>query len=210
MVNVITRHNRDRYQPLVEAMHVDRKRIFVDWLKWDVPVVEDRFEMDQFDTEDAVYLVIADPETGKHMGSVRLLPSTVPHLLSDVFPELVEGEVPRADDVWEITRMCTTPDIARSWTQVQVWRQLAVALVEFGLMAGIRQYTLITHMPFVPTLISAKWNCTPLGLPVEMDGVDVAALAVDVDAPTLARMRAAFGPKHSLLQLDDQSLPLAA
>lgn len=210
MVSVITKHNRHRHAPLVNAMHADRKRIFVDWLKWDVPVVEGEYEVDQFDTEDAIYLAIADPASGKHMGSVRLLPSTVPHLLSEVFPQLVDGEVPRAHDVWEITRMCTTPEIARSWTQVQVWRQLAVALVEFGLLYGIRQYTLITHMPFVPTLISAKWTCTPLGLPVPMDGVDVAALAVDVDPPTLARMRAAFGPKHPLLQIDDQALPLAA
>ena len=34
-----------------------RKRVFVDLLKWDVPVLDDAYEIDQFDTPDASYLV---------------------------------------------------------------------------------------------------------------------------------------------------------
>lgn len=210
MVKIITAHNRARHTELIEQMHIDRKRVFVDWLKWNVPVVDGRYEIDQFDSENAVYLVVADADSGAHMGSVRLLPSTAPHLLSDVFPHLVEGEVPRQIDVWEITRMCTTPAIAKTWTQVEVWRQLAIATMEFGLLYGITAYTIVTHMPFVPTLISCPWNVTPLGLPVPESGVDIAAFTIDVDPATLARMRSSFGPKHPLLQIEEHALPLAA
>ena len=43
-------------------MHRDRKKIFVDALKWDVPVVDGQYEIDQFDTDDAIYLLASMPQ----------------------------------------------------------------------------------------------------------------------------------------------------
>ena len=111
MVDVVTANNRHKYREMVDAMHADRKRIFVDSLKWEIPVVEDKYEIDQFDNEDAVYLLALDPKKQLHMGSVRLLPSSKPHLLGDVFPMLCDKGVPRGDDIWEITRLCTAPQL---------------------------------------------------------------------------------------------------
>ena len=53
---------------IVEA----RKRVFVDLLKWGVPVLDGTWELDQFDNEEAIYIVIADAG-GRHLGSARLL-----------------------------------------------------------------------------------------------------------------------------------------
>ena len=36
MVDVVTANNRHKYRELVDAMHADRKRIFVDSLKWEI------------------------------------------------------------------------------------------------------------------------------------------------------------------------------
>jgi acyl-homoserine lactone synthase len=44
----------------LRAMFEARKRVFVDLLKWDVPVLGGRFEVDQFDDEHAAYLVLSD------------------------------------------------------------------------------------------------------------------------------------------------------
>jgi N-acyl-L-homoserine lactone synthetase len=44
----------------LRAMFEDRKSVFVDLLKWDVPVLDGRFESDKFDDEYANYLIIAD------------------------------------------------------------------------------------------------------------------------------------------------------
>ncbi len=60
---------------MLRAMFEDRKSVFVDLLKWDVPVLDGRFEIDQFDDEHATYLIIADGD-GDHLGSARLLPTT--------------------------------------------------------------------------------------------------------------------------------------
>jgi len=72
MVNLITAHNRAKFRAPLEAMHRDRKKIFVDALKWDVPVVDGQYEIDQFDTDEAIYLVALAPESQRHLGSVRL------------------------------------------------------------------------------------------------------------------------------------------
>lgn len=89
--------------PLLRAMFEARKRVFVDLLKWDVPVLDGRYEVDQFDDEHAVYLIVADQQ-GEHAGSARLLKSIRPHILDTLFPGLCAAPPPRASDVLEITR----------------------------------------------------------------------------------------------------------
>ena len=88
---------------VLRAMFAARKHVFVDLLKWDVPVVDDRYEIDQFDDEHAFYLVITDG-TGRHLGSARLLETTRPHILDSLFPDLCDGAAPKGRDVREITR----------------------------------------------------------------------------------------------------------
>ena len=89
----------------LRAMFEDRKSVFVDLLKWNVPVLDGRFEVDEFDDEHAVYVVIAD-EAGDHLGSARLLPTTRPHILGSLFAQLCAAPPPTGPGVFEITRFC--------------------------------------------------------------------------------------------------------
>src|SRR3546814_6432495 len=63
---------------VLRAMFAARKEVFVDLLKWDLPVLDGRFEIDQFDTPAAHYLILAD-EWGRHRASARLLPTDSSH-----------------------------------------------------------------------------------------------------------------------------------
>jgi hypothetical protein len=90
----------------LRTMFEDRKSVFVDLLKWDVPVLADCFELDEFDDPHATYLIIAD-EDGDHLGSARLLPTSRPHILSTLFMDLCAAPPPRGGDVFEITRLET-------------------------------------------------------------------------------------------------------
>lgn len=98
----------DRRSPVLASMFAARKRVFVDLLKWDVPVLDGRYEVDQFDDEHATYLVLAD-RAGRHLGSARLLPTSRPHILDRVFPALCAAEPPRGVAVAEITSEVLTP-----------------------------------------------------------------------------------------------------
>ncbi|WP_107393716.1 acyl-homoserine-lactone synthase [Sphingomonas fennica] len=64
MIHIIENHLAADKRPLLQSMFADRKRLFVDLFGWDVPVVDGQYEMDEFDTAGAVYLVIADAGGG--------------------------------------------------------------------------------------------------------------------------------------------------
>ena len=94
MIKHLTREDEAVCPLLFRTMHEDRKQVFVDMLKWDIPHDGLR-EQDQYDTDDAQYLILQDKLTTEHLGSVRLLPTTRPHMLLDVFSHLCDGAVPR-------------------------------------------------------------------------------------------------------------------
>ncbi len=202
MIRVIDNSNRETSREALSAMHADRKAVFVDRLKWNVPVVDGRYEIDEFDNEHAVYLIAAHPETGEHLGSVRLLPTTRKHLVGDIFSMLIEGEVPRGADVWEITRLCTSPNLADWEAHNRVREQLATALIEYALTMGITRYTMMTHTAYLSQLLATGWDVEPLGLPKDVGGQQLGALQVNVHASTLQLFRKKFAISESVLRLD--------
>ena len=201
MVDVVTANNRHKFRDQVDAMHFDRKRIFVDSLKWDIPVVEGKYEIDQFDNEEAVYLLALDAKKETHLGSVRLLPSSKPHLLGEVFPMLCDQGVPRADDIWEITRLCTAPQLRgrEAWLARSY---LAVGMVEFALLYGINKYTCVAETSWLSSILAVGWECEPLGLPKEINGETVGALIINITPATLQLFRMKMGWRHPVLELD--------
>ena len=90
---------------LFRSMFEERKRVFVDLLRWDVPVIAGRYEIDQFDNDRAVYIVVTGDD-GEHRASARLLPTTHEHILGTIFPDLCEEAPPRGSAILEITRFC--------------------------------------------------------------------------------------------------------
>src|SRR3546814_14592775 len=86
-------------------MFASRMCLFVVRLGWDVPVVDGHYEMDQFDNADTIYLIVAYDDCG-HAASIRLFPSTRPHMLGTLFPHLCPLGVPVDEATWESTRLC--------------------------------------------------------------------------------------------------------
>lgn len=82
---------------------VYRHEVFVELLGWDLQT-PDGCESDQFDRPDTVY-VVARTDEGRITGCARLLPTTKPYLLGEVFPQLLNGlPPPVSDDIWELSR----------------------------------------------------------------------------------------------------------
>lgn len=181
-------------------MHHDRKRVFVDALGWRLRAPGSWLEVDEFDSDHAIYLVATDPGGG-HQASLRLLPSTQPHMMSELFAGLCpEGPI-RSDQVWEISRLVTSPDLPRGTSVFAVHRWLAMALVEFALLNRITRYVLVAEARRVPALLSVGWDVDPISLPVEHEGGEIQALAINVAATTLAEMRARFGVPGPVLAI---------
>ena len=167
---------------VLSSMFEARKRVFVDLLKWDIPVLGGTWELDQFDNEEATYIVIAGDD-GRHLGSARLLPTTRPHILDTLFADLCDGSVPCGPQVFEITRFCLDRSL-RAAERREVRNRLVTALAEHALESGIARYTAIAEMGWFQQILSFGWRCMPLGLPQIRTSGMLAALAIEIDAET--------------------------
>ena len=181
---VVTQGSEPLEQAVLRAMFEARKQVFVDLLKWDVPILDGRFEIDQFDDAHAVYLIVTD-EAGAHLGSARLLRTTRPHILGSLFPELCAGPVPAAPDIWEITRFCLGRN-HNARQRLVTRNRLVTALVGHALGYGITAYSGVAEMGWLQQILAFGWRCRPLGLPRIAGGAMLGALRIDISEETPA------------------------
>ena len=174
---------------VLRSMFAARKAIFVDLLKWDVPVIDDKYEMDQFDDEHATYLVLAAPD-GTHLGSARLLPTSRPHILGSLYAGLCQKQPPQAANIFEITRFCLDRGLSARERRA-VRDTLVVALVEHALTAGICAYSAIAEMGWFQQILTFGWRCRPLGVPQVIGQTTLAALYIEIDRTTPSLLAAA-------------------
>lgn len=208
MIQHYTRMSAATQPELFQSMHADRKRVFVDMLKWDVPH-DGVFEKDQYDTDRADYLILKDCGTGAHCGSVRLLPSTGPHILGDVFPFLCEGKVPRGPRIREITRLVVSPSISRR-ERLHTRNMLGRAMVEFAHHRGIEFYTAVCEIGFLTQLLASGWRIDPLGLPREVAGSTIGAVLIHVEPESISKTSEQWCHPGPALRFVESSPALAA
>ena len=201
MVQIITASNSHLYPTELDGMYRDRKRVFVDWLKWKIPVVDGVREIDKFDNADAIYLLASESRTRKHIASLRLLPTDRPHLFSTVFSNLCEGEIPAGEDTFELTRFCVSPDVAKPVAH-RLRDMMWVACVEYAVTHGIRKYTCVTHIQFLSQILAAGWEAEPLGMPQKVDGGEIGAVLLHISPETLADARQRYGYRTAILEGD--------
>ena len=175
---------RPSAEPPLKAMFEARKHVFVDLLKWDVPVLDGRFELDQFDDPHAEYLIIGDGK-GRHLASTRLLRTTRPHILDSLFPQLCATRVPRGPAVREITRFCLDPRVG-ALARREARNVLVSGLVEHALAKDIEIYTGVAEFGWFQQILAFGWRCRPLGLPQLVDGRMLCALAIEITPGTPA------------------------
>ncbi len=106
MIVVLEQYNTHKYSHLIDEMFRLRARAFHDRLNWDVKVTGGK-ERDRYDDEQPVYIIYCDHQAREVKGSLRLLPTTGPTLLADIFsdtlPEAVNLSAPA---IWECSRFC--------------------------------------------------------------------------------------------------------
>ncbi len=186
MIYVIDNHLTPVNRPLLQSMFADRKRLFVDLFKWDVPVVDGQYEIDQFDNVDATYIVAANAD-GEHEASMRLLPSTRPHVLGTLFPHLCPLGVPIGDAIWESTRLCL-PQRHGTDRRRELRNELISAMVDFALDRGIERYTGVIPDGFRKEVLAMGWQAEPLGPAVRIAGGPIGAFLIHMTPETPERL----------------------
>ena len=200
MITIINKDNRHLHKPEMDEMFRQRHRVFVQELGWSLPLAHQGREMDQFDREDTLYILLRD-KWGNLIASKRLIPTVKPHLLSDIFPHLVEQEVPRAASIWESSRTC----VPREHRRCGVTEKLFLAMMETALLMGIEKITFVSSTSVYPIILDAGWTIQPLGLPQkDLDDEEIIAAAIEVSPGSLRQMRRRYSSTHVAIL----SLPL--
>ena len=128
---------------IFERMFRQRKRVFHDEKQWDVKVVDGEFEIDKYDRDDTAYLMSFDP-SGAMVGSIRLLSTATPHMMSGPFGEMFPEVSFRSPAIWEATRFVSLGGGALQPNGVSTAAcELLLGMCRFGLDHGIGHITAV-------------------------------------------------------------------
>ncbi len=184
-------HEAARLSPQLAAeLGLYRYRVFVEQLGWKLPSEEEKYERDQYDRDDTIY-VFARDASGRMCGCARLLPTTRPYLLQEIFPHLLADDIPapRAADVWELSRFAASPeDGAEPGSLAWSVRPMLAAAVECAARRGARQLIGVTFCSIERLFRRIGVHAHRAGPPVSIDGRMVVACWIDIDAQTLAAL----------------------
>jgi len=169
---------------LYSKLALYRRQVFVEKLGWQLNV-QDWGETDQFDRPDTVY-VVAEDSDGQVSGCARLLPTTGPYLLADVFPDLLNGAAPpREPDVWELSRFAAINFRQRSTASLaQYSASSAVALMREAMSCaaaqGARRLVTVTVLAMERLIRLAGIHAHRAGPPRIVDGEPIYACWIEL------------------------------
>ena len=173
MIRLVQGSQKARFPREIDEMHQLRARVFHERLGWEVMVV-DKWEIDIFDSLNPLYLLALD-DNGTVRGSLRLLPTTGPNMLRDVFPYLLpEGETVESGTVWEASRLCvdhTFKGLNSASTIQKITGELLLALDEVGELAGLSAVVTVHDMYVNRILKRLKAQGESLAAPQKVGGV---------------------------------------
>lgn len=193
VIYVVDRSNRKQFASQLEQMYRIRHRIYVEGRGWRALQRDDGREIDEFDTAHAVYLLGLD-ENGDVTAGTRLIPTTRPHLMRDVFAHAVTlGDIPDSESVYEWTRYFLTHEPTDRAARRRQAGELLCAMFEFGLAQGLTHFSLVCDTFFLPMFYEARWNITLLGSPTAYDEGTCIALLFEASREALLSTREVRG-----------------
>ncbi|WP_298936112.1 acyl-homoserine-lactone synthase [uncultured Ruegeria sp.] len=214
MIIVVDGLNRHLFGEVLDEMFELRARVFGGRLGWDVKI-EDGKEIDEFDHLDPAYVIGLD-DGGNVVAAVRALQTTGPHMLSDVFSAILDGEAPlRSATVWESTRFCVdTQRLNRGKDKNSVayaTSELMIGSLEYAKNAGIQD--IITVIDPVMDRVLKRSDNAPydyVGKKVQMGKVPALAALLDCSDERISRVRNFADIHHDVFLEEEQALELFA
>jgi acyl homoserine lactone synthase len=196
MIKIVTKDNAGRYVSDLHQMHRLRKMVFRDRLGWDV-TVSGELEADEYDGMESSYLLSID-RYGAVNGCVRLLPTTGPNMLRDIFPSFVtKAAVPCGEHVWEASRFAVSSTNARAEAGLsQTTYELLIGVLRFALSNSIRTIACVVDVRMERILRRAGWQLDRLGPARRIGNTIAMAGQLDVSAQILRQLEARVGYAH--------------
>ena len=197
MIKIVTKDNAERHVSNLYQMHRIRKTVFRDRLGWDV-TVNGELEVDEYDALGPSYLLSID-RYGTLNGCVRLLPTTGPNMLRDIFSSFVtKAAVPRGERVWEASRFAVSRNATAAEAGLsQTTYDLLIGVLKFGLSNGISTIACVVAVRMERILKRAGWQLERLGPAHQIGNTIAMAGQLEVSAQILRQLEARAGLAHA-------------
>lgn len=210
MIIIVDALNKQLFGGVLQEMHKLRARVFSDRLGWDVQVI-DGMEMDEFDALNPAH-VISLNDDGDVVGCMRLLQTTGPHMLADVFSAILDGEPPlRSAQVWEATRFCVDTTKLRRGdgknTISYVTSEVMIGAFEYAQEAGVLDAVAVID-PVMDRVMQRSGNAPTdyLGSAKPMGKVTAMAALMDCSDERIASIRNYSDIRHDVFLTEQQAL----
>jgi acyl-homoserine lactone synthase len=198
VIHVVTAENRALYEREMREFHRLRHDIYIGERKWQGMRGTDGLEFDDFDTDHAIYFVAIEHD--RVVGGTRLYPTTRPHMLSTVCPELAEVRgIPRGDDVYEWTRLFAIKERREGRYGGGLVGELWSGVLEYALAERINTIQFCFEVWWLPRLQQMGWKVRPLGLPTVINDEWWMAVTFDVTPELLQSIRTYQGISRAVL-----------
>jgi len=162
MVQIIEGKDRHLYPELFDRLFRARYETFVIGRQWSLPTTQGR-EIDQYDNDDAVYLVDFD-ETGYLQGSVRLTPSVTSSLTADYYAHLCQTrDLLRDPFVLEGTRYIAAPRVRTSQNNRSVKARILGAMTQYAYDRGVTHIQTVIDAALLRTFKEVNTQVFALG-----------------------------------------------
>jgi acyl homoserine lactone synthase len=202
MIRLIPGSHRADFPREIAQMHEIRKRTFYDRLHWQVKTLRS-WEIDEFDALNPLYLISIGTD-GAVRGSLRLLPTTGPNMLADVFPELLpDGLRIESATIWESSRFSVDQEAASERSENLLNRttgELLVGIVEIGLLAGLTEVVSVYDAMFARILKRANCGAELIGKPARIGDIMGYAALFEISDRMLQNLRKAAGLSEPVLE----------
>ena len=201
-VHVVLPENRVLYLDHLEKMFQQRYEVFINILGWEVPGTDhpNQREIDAYDLPNTIYLLVLRGH--QLVGASRMLPTTGPTMMGDIFPDLCEKGVPNDPQIWEWSRGHVKPDEPHQ-NRSTILNHIFLSGYEFAFNAGLKGLTAQVNVRELDRWLSRGLVVDLLGQPKRSGQEEVLAMQHHISQQTLARVRHGAGLSDRVLRLTE-------
>lgn len=189
-MRILTGYSNELSPGIQTKLFKYRYDVFVNRLGWELDTPMD-MEKDQFDHEDTLYVVAKDDEQNIQ-GCARLLPTTEPYLLEEVFPELLNGmPAPKSNEIWEVSRFTNASTTDKQTSGISVgnggqisevsFYELLKKTIQCAKMKGAKHLISVSPVGIERLLKKCKISSHRLGPPIISNNHAIVACWINIE-----------------------------
>jgi acyl-homoserine lactone synthase len=209
MIDCVTIATSHRFPGnLIAAQHRLRYQEVIAKEDWSNIYVADEMEFDRYDNVATEYFIARNAD-GDVLGVARSYPTTIPYMLSDIFPFLASRELPSSHNVHEASRLVLDRSLLSKDARRPIVNELIVAYMERGMQRSIDAYVgFMLPRIWGSTFLRAGWDVEWLGPEIALPGTaDVVRAAwMPVSKRMDDKIREATGIRKPVLNCGSESL----